>query len=1180
MHVLLPFAFRAVVGAAFALTLLPTSGRADSVSVDFEPPSYTTGSINSQNGWGGQTPPGIPVNGSIDQEVTAADAHGGIQSYRESSFFTSGSFGDQVFSPSLGDRAGEASSSADGLAGGTLQQRFTATVWFKSVTGAAQDSHVVISPDRGDGARMSWVQVSDNLVDPGDGRSGLSVSFFDYRDPPDDFVFNVVATGLSRSDWHRVDIEMQFYAGAQNDVVRVSVDGGPDFRGTSWEDYFRNIEGNPTRPVDSLLFRVGGAAEGNDGEGFYFDDVSTTSGPCFGATRYVATTGDDLFNDCRDLTAPCLTIQHAVDVACENDTIEVGAGTYDEQVKITTNGLTVNGNGALVQPSSVVSGTDQGSPCSNGTGTTIVLVSGVSGVTLNDLNVSGALIGPSMPPRFIGIYYRNASGAIAGGSVDYIQNTPLDGVQNGLGVYVQASGPNSIDVDVSGMTISRYQKNGLTFNGCGCANAPNGQVTGSATGNALIGAGATPFIAQNGIQVAFGAGPIAISGNSVNGHRYTGDPNNGTGSGILLFSTQGNTVTGNQVSANNSGIVIEGGSFGLCDPGDSTQNVATCNVINDHDAFPYEAGVIADAAANAINNNVIDGNATGVDGSAISVGTLDAENNYWGAANGPGPVGPGSGDPVTVNVDFTPFLATLPSCVGDIVTPCSMGNWAIANYDYTVNPPDGAEVGDTPTARGTDGELVTGPGSPPLGVGSLHQVVGDAGDPASGDDATRIRSTDCNGALLSTVASQPLSYWTYVTSFGSGGQATYIQLRIDLDGDGSTDDVLFFEPVYQNGGYSTLPYSGVVPNQCGADPNCVALGTWQYWDAAAGGWWSNNDSAGGPPLTTLAGYAAQYPLARIATDTPSLRLTAGFGGGAWAGFDGNTDALTACGSTYDFEPAVCPTPTSTATPTPTATTTPLPGETATFTPPPTATATPMPTATATPTTTATATTTATSTATVTPAPTVTATQTNVPTPTATSTPFCGNGVVDAGEACDDGNQFECDPVHPQKPFNGDSCNNACQGLICKDPSKIRLSPTGLDQFKAHGVLVPMAGTPTNFSTGEVSVALSLPVPQQPDRAATGHLVFEASLPAGAVGARSNGGFKYKNRDAKQNGGIYSLTASPTNDGTFKLTILSYGDLSTAEADMITHITVSGVQWSVHGLWRQVKTGWVFKAAIQ
>ena len=35
---------------------------------------------------------------------------------------------------------------------------------------------------------------------------------------------------------------------------------------------------------------------------------------------------------------------------------------------------------------------------------------------------------------------------------------------------------------------------------------------------------------------------------------------------------------------------------------------------------------------------------------------MDATNNWWGAANGPGPVGPGSGDKVSIGVTFKPWL--------------------------------------------------------------------------------------------------------------------------------------------------------------------------------------------------------------------------------------------------------------------------------------------------------------------------------------------------------------------------------------------------------------------------------------------------------------------------------------------------------------------------------------------
>jgi len=40
--------------------------------------------------------------------------------------------------------------------------------------------------------------------------------------------------------------------------------------------------------------------------------------------------------------------------------------------------------------------------------------------------------------------------------------------------------------------------------------------------------------------------------------------------------------------------------------------------------------------------------------------TMTAENNYWGASDGPSGVGPGSGDRVSSNVDYDPFATSSP----------------------------------------------------------------------------------------------------------------------------------------------------------------------------------------------------------------------------------------------------------------------------------------------------------------------------------------------------------------------------------------------------------------------------------------------------------------------------------------------------------------------------------------
>jgi len=57
------------------------------------------------------------------------------------------------------------------------------------------------------------------------------------------------------------------------------------------------------------------------------------------------------------------------------------------------------------------------------------------------------------------------------------------------------------------------------------------------------------------------------------------------------------------------------------------------------------------------NFNNISGNTPyGIDNSANTVVAFDATNNWWGAKDGPSGVGPGSGDAVTANVDYDPWL--------------------------------------------------------------------------------------------------------------------------------------------------------------------------------------------------------------------------------------------------------------------------------------------------------------------------------------------------------------------------------------------------------------------------------------------------------------------------------------------------------------------------------------------
>ncbi len=260
---------------AVALLVRAPVVQAASAGTDFE--SYSVGNINGQNGWS--------KTGSYD--VAVVDNTGAPYSYpsfgnrslRISNAVTSGSFGDQTFSFSLADEAGETTAENGGMGGGTRQPYFEAQFDIASaIPGAEQPGlNFTVSPDRGDGARMAWLNFRDT---PG----GLVLSVYDYIVaqggwvPPLSDPAATIAT-VNRSVPHTIRITMALNEGAENDNVCIFVDGVLAHQGTSWEDYFRIDEGNPTRTVDSLLFRASGAAAtGTAGNGLLVDNFSLFSG--------------------------------------------------------------------------------------------------------------------------------------------------------------------------------------------------------------------------------------------------------------------------------------------------------------------------------------------------------------------------------------------------------------------------------------------------------------------------------------------------------------------------------------------------------------------------------------------------------------------------------------------------------------------------------------------------------------------------------------------------------------------------------------------------------------------------------------------------------------------------------------------------------------------------------------
>jgi hypothetical protein len=286
-----------LLALTLALALTSAAG-ADTIGpITFEQSQgYFPGNINGQpllfGGWS-KLGPQYDVEVVTTSTYPAASGYGFLsQALRISDAVTSGSFGDQTFSPGLADEAGESGASNVGaggvpLSGGVRRPHFEASFLIgttqatQQCVGCTTPLHMTVSPDRGDGARMSFLRFEDQA-------DGVHVFFVDVTDPgrvTDGDTFNTtdIAT-LDRAHSHLIRFSIDFKDGPANDQVKIYIDGAQKITGTTWEDYYRYdteqaAQGNQVPTVDKLLFRESGDANPGDAltGGFLLDRVLLAS---------------------------------------------------------------------------------------------------------------------------------------------------------------------------------------------------------------------------------------------------------------------------------------------------------------------------------------------------------------------------------------------------------------------------------------------------------------------------------------------------------------------------------------------------------------------------------------------------------------------------------------------------------------------------------------------------------------------------------------------------------------------------------------------------------------------------------------------------------------------------------------------------------------------------------------
>jgi uncharacterized repeat protein (TIGR01451 family) len=263
-----------VLATAASMVLLVCGvAAADSVTTTFEPPTFQPRSVAGQDGWRSAVPGNVPALPSgYDQEVeqnVSAPAAFGLQSLRLSNRYANSEFFYQTYSKPTASPAGETQANKE----------YTAEFSFISKTPAAEQPglNVSVSPDSGEGSRMSYVGLRDTP-------DGIRVTVFDSPEVDGEFAAFDAGT-LDRTVPHTIRFWIKVNPGVDNDLVRIYIgdrDLGQCF--TTWENYYRTAPEQAPPPnentpatINSLQFRSSVPGFNGVEGGYLFDNVTVTT---------------------------------------------------------------------------------------------------------------------------------------------------------------------------------------------------------------------------------------------------------------------------------------------------------------------------------------------------------------------------------------------------------------------------------------------------------------------------------------------------------------------------------------------------------------------------------------------------------------------------------------------------------------------------------------------------------------------------------------------------------------------------------------------------------------------------------------------------------------------------------------------------------------------------------------
>jgi hypothetical protein len=452
------------------------------------------------------------------------------------------------------------------------------------------------------------------------------------------------------------------------------------------------------------------------------------------------------------------TIQAAVnDTGCT--TINVSSGTYTENVTI-ARPLTLNGAQAGVDARTRAA--------------TESVIDGVAGpaitITADNVTIDGFSL----------------NGPVSSGTADLVMQTGNSGeiiknnIFNNPGRAASITTSNTSFLQNKVINVFATATDGFQANSTPISNL-------TISNNSFSGADESKYNAD--ITVIEGNSNVVISGNSA-----TGD-----GTLIALFKTNGAQITNNTIvgAPNSSAVYIGGANSNVTVSGNDVSSASTgVNIANDFadgvnstvsittnklhsngNGIKIGSAAISTAGTIVANRNQLTGNtAFGFDN--LSTFNADATCNWWGTVSGPGTIGPGTGDLVTANATFQPWLTS-----SDLVN--GLCNGPIPAPKVTTNPADNI-TSTGATLHGTDGSTAADNTSFWYGPTPVAPITfTPAVDPSSQFPA----GWSHDGGLGSIAASGTFS--NPVTGLTSGTSYSFVAW-VQIDGTWYPDSVLSF----------------------------------------------------------------------------------------------------------------------------------------------------------------------------------------------------------------------------------------------------------------------------------------------------------------------------------------------------------------------------------------------------